>query len=146
MGSRSGHACSRSADPAGEKARHRLPQQSDQVWLEAPECRARHEPFRTNIALAIDLVAEAIRSKVPVGVVVCAAWYLAEDLVRVLVRRRKAWISLLKTNRWLETARVQRRDGNGGALQRPSPHLAVEALVPLIPVQAYRAVKVGEHM
>jgi uncharacterized SAM-binding protein YcdF (DUF218 family) len=36
---------------------------------------------------------------VPIGVVVCDAWYLAEELVRVLARGRKDWISVLKTNR-----------------------------------------------
>jgi hypothetical protein len=131
--------------PREKKARNRLHQQVDPVWLEDPECRARHEQFRTTIALAIDLVEEAIRSKVPVGVVVFDAWYLAEDLVRVLVRRRKDGISLLNTNRLLETASVQLRDVHGWALKLPSPHIAVEELVPLIPAPAYRAVKVGEH-
>jgi hypothetical protein len=131
--------------PREKKARNRLHKQVDQVLLEDPEFRARHEQFRTKIALAIDLVEEAIRSKVPFGVVVFDAWYLAEDLVRVLVRRRKDWISLLKTNRLLETASFQLRDVNGWALKLPSPHIAVEELVPLIPAQAYRAVKVGEY-
>jgi hypothetical protein len=131
--------------PREKKARNRLHKQVDQVLLEDPEFRARHEQFRTKIALAIDLVEEAIRSKVPFGVVVFDAWYLAEDLVRVLVRRRKDWISLLKTNRLLETASFQLRDVNGWALKLPSPHIAVAELVPLIPAQAYRAVKVGEY-
>ena len=131
--------------PREKKARNRLHKQVDQVLLEDPEFRARHEQFRTKIALAIDLVEEAIRSKVPFGVVVFDAWYLAEDLVRVLVRRRKDWISVLKTNRLLETASFQLRDVNGWALKLPSPHIAVAELVPLIPAQAYRAVKVGEY-
>jgi hypothetical protein len=63
--------------PREKNARNRLHQQLDQVWLEDPECRARHEPFRTKIALAIALVEEAIRSQVPFGVVVFDAWYLA---------------------------------------------------------------------
>ena len=131
--------------PREKKARNRLHKQVDQVLLEDPEFRARHEQFRTKIALAIDLVEEAIRSKVPFGVVVFDAWYLAEDLVRVLVRRRKDWISVLKTNRLLETASFQLRDVNGWALKLPSPHIAVAELVPLIQAQAYRAVKVGEY-
>ena len=115
------------------KARHRLHKQVDPVVLQDPEFRARHEPFRTNMALAIDLVETAIRHKVPLDVVVFDAWYLAEDVVRVLARRRKDWISLLNKNRWLETASVHLRDANGWPLKRPSPHLAVEDLVPLIP-------------
>jgi DDE superfamily endonuclease len=131
--------------PTDRKARNRLHKQVDPVLLQDPEFRARHEQFRTKIALAIELVEEAIRHKVPCGVVVFDAWYLAEDLVQVLARRRKDWISLLKTNRLLETASFHLRDANGWTLKLPGPHMAVEALVPLIPANAYRAVKVGEH-
>jgi hypothetical protein len=131
--------------PRENKARNRLHQQVDPVWLRDPECRARHAQLRTTMALAIALVEEAIRGKVPLGVVVFDAWYLAEDVVRGLVRRRKDWIRLLKTNRRLETASVQLRDVNGWALQRPGPHLAVEARVLLIPAQADGAVTVRAH-
>ena len=67
------------------------------------------------------MVEEAIRCKVPFGVVVFDAWYLAEDLVQVLARRRKDWISVLKTNRLLETASFHLRDANGWPLKLPSP-------------------------
>jgi hypothetical protein len=131
--------------PREKKARNRLHTQVDPMLLQDPECRARHEPCRTTIALAIDLVEAAIRHKVSFGVVVFDAWYLAEDVVRVLARRRKDWVSRLKTNRLLETASFQLRDANGWPMKRPSPHLAVEELVPLIPAHAYRPVTVGEH-
>jgi hypothetical protein len=122
--------------PTDTKGRNRLHTPVAPRWLPDPELRARHEPFRTPMALAMELVAEAMRCKVPCGVVVCDAWSLAADVVRVLARRRKDWSSLLKKQRWLETASLQRRDANGWALQLPGPHLAVEALVPLIPAQA----------
>jgi len=131
--------------PTEKKARNRLHKQVDPVLLQDPEFRARHEQFRTKIALAIDLVEEAIRRKVPFSVVVFDAWYLAEELVQVLARRRKDWISLVKKNRLLETASFHLRDANGWALQLPGPDIAVEALVPLIPANAYRPVTVGEH-
>ena len=131
--------------PREKKARNRLHKQVDPVLLQDPDFRARHEPFRTKIALAIDLVEEAIRSKVPFGVVVFDAWYLAEDLVRVLTRRRKDWISLLKKNRGLETASFQLRDVNGWAMKLPGPQMAVEDLVPLIPATAYRPINVSEQ-
>ena len=131
--------------PTEKKARNRLHKQVDPVLLQDPEFRARHEQFQTKIALAIELVEEAIRHKVPFGVVVFDAWYLAEDLVQVLARRRKDWISVLKTNRGLETASFQLRDANGWVMKLPGPHIAVEALVPLIPANAYRPVTVGEH-
>jgi hypothetical protein len=131
--------------PTERNARNRLHTQVDPVWRQDPEVRARHAQFRTQIALAIELVEEASRHQVPFGVVVFDAWYLAEDLVQVLARRRKDWISLLKTNRLRETASFHLRDANGWTLQLPVPHIAVEALGPLIPATAYRAVKVGEH-
>jgi hypothetical protein len=128
--------------PTERKARNRLHTQVDPVLLQDPEFRARHEQFRTKIALAIELVEEAIRHKVPFGVVVFDAWYLAEDVVRALARRRKDWISLLKTNRLLETASFHLRDANGWTLKLPGPRIAVEELVPLIPANAYRPVRV----
>jgi hypothetical protein len=130
--------------PTARNARNRLHKQVDPVLLQDPAFRARHEPFRTTIALAIELVEEAIRSKVPFGVVVFDAWSLAEDVGQVLARRRKDWISLLNTNRLLETASFHLRDAHGWTLKLPGPHLAVEELVPLIPATAYRPVKVSE--
>lgn len=132
--------------PTKTKDRNRLHKQVDPMLLQDPEFRARHEQFRTKIALAIELVEEAIRHKVPFGVVVFDAWYLAEELVQVLVRRHKDWISLLKKNRLLETASFHLRDAQGWTLKLPGPHIAVEELVPLIPVNAYRPVTVGEHI
>jgi hypothetical protein len=117
----------------------------DPVRLQAPEFRARQAPFHPKIGLAIALVEAAIRHQVPCGVGVFDAWYLAEDLVRVLARRRQDWISLLKKTRRLETASVHVREANGWPLQRPSPHIAVEELVPLIPAKASRPVTVQEH-
>jgi DDE superfamily endonuclease len=131
--------------PTDTKGRNRLHKQVDPVLLQDPDFRARHEQFRTKIALAIELIEEAIRHKVPFGVVVFDAWYLAEDVVRALARRRKDWISLLKKNRLLETASFHLRDANGWGLQLPAPHIAVEELVPLIPANAYRPISVREH-
>jgi hypothetical protein len=131
--------------PTDKKSRNRLHKQVDPVLLQDPDFQARHEQFRTKIALAIELVEAAIRRKVPFGVVVFDAWYLAEDLVRVLNRRRKDWISLLKKNRLLETASFHVRDANGWPLKLPGPHIAVEDLVPLIPATAYRPVTVKAH-
>jgi len=54
-------------------------------------------------------------------VVVFDAWYLAEDLVQALARRRKEWISLLTKNRGLETASCHRRDANGWTMPLLGP-------------------------
>lgn len=51
--------------PTEKTARNCLHQQVDPVLLQEPVCRARHEQFRPKMALAIDLVEEAIGRKVP---------------------------------------------------------------------------------
>jgi hypothetical protein len=131
--------------PTAHKARNRLHQQVAPVLRQDPEFQARHEPFRTNLARAMELVAAAIRRKIPCGVVVCDAWSLAAAVVRVVARRRKAWVSLLNTNRLLETASFQLRDINGWAMTRPGPPSAGAALVPLLPAHASRPVTGGAH-
>jgi hypothetical protein len=131
--------------PTARKARQRWPRQLDPVSLQDPEFRALHERFRTKIALALELVEEAIRHKVSFGVGVFDAWSLAEESVQVLARRRKDGISLLKTSRLLEPASFHLREAQGWTLQLPGPHSAVGELVPLIPAHAYRAVQGGEH-
>jgi hypothetical protein len=112
--------------------------------LQAPELRARPEPVRTTMALAMELGEEAMRCQVPVGVVVFDAWSLAEDGVRVLARRRQAWLRLLPKHRRLETARWHRRAAHGGPLKLPGPHRAGEDLGPLLPGHADRPVTVRE--
>jgi DDE superfamily endonuclease len=131
--------------PTDNKARNRLQKPVAPVLLQDPAFRGRHEQFRTQIALAVELGEAAIQHHGPCGVVVFEAWSLAEELIQVLARRRKAWSSLLNTTRLLETASVHLRDANGWTLKLTGPHIAVEDLVPLIPADAYRPVKVGAH-
>jgi len=131
--------------PTANKVRNRLHQPGDSVRLQASEVRTRHAACHTTMALAVALVEAAIRHKGPLGVGVFDAWDLAEAVVRGLARQRQAWISLLKKHRRLETASVHLREANGGPLQRPSPHIAVKACGPLIPVHASRPVTVREQ-
>jgi hypothetical protein len=72
------------------------------------------------------------------------SWYLAEALVAMARYRKKDWSSLLKKNRNLETNSVILKDATGHPIPLEGPHIAVEALVPLIPRTAYRAVTVGD--
>src|SRR5947209_1579692 len=57
--------------------------------------------------------------------------------------RKKDWISLLKKTRNLETHSFILKDAAGHTIPLAGPQIAVEALVPLIPRTAYRAVTVG---
>lgn len=103
-----------------------------------------HAQFRTKIALGIALITAAIRHKVPFGVGVFDGWYLAEELVRGRSRRRKAWVSILKKNRKIETASFVLKDAAGQPIELDGPHIAAADLIALIPATAYRAVKVGD--
>jgi len=126
-----------------KKARARLHKEVDPLLLTDPEFAALHAQFRTKIVLGIELLEAAIRHKVPFDVVLFDGWYLAEDLVQALERRRTAWVSILKQNRNLETNSFVLEDAAGAPIRFAGPHIAVEDLIPHIPARAYRPVKVG---
>jgi hypothetical protein len=131
--------------PTTKKERTQLHKTVDPVLLQDPEFQALHEQFQTKIALAKELVASAIGHKLPFGVVLFDSWYLAEEVVTYLRRRRKDWISILKKNRQLETNSFVLKDAEGKRMALEGPHIQVEDLVPLIPAKAYRAVKVNDQ-
>lgn len=131
------------AIPTAKKVRTRLHKEVDPILLSDPDFAKLHAQFRTKIALGIELLESAIRHKVPFGVVVFDGWYLAEDLVKTLERRRKAWVSILKKNRNLETNSFVLKDAAGTPIRFAEPHIAVEELIPHIPASAYRPVKIG---
>jgi len=131
--------------PVKKKERAQFHKEVDPVLLQDPEFQALHQQFQTKIALAKELVGAAIQHKLPFGVVLFDSWYLAEDFIACLGRRRKDWISLLKKNRNLETNSFELKDAQGKRIPLEGPHIKVEDLVPLIPANAYRAVKVGER-
>lgn len=129
--------------PTQKKARAQLHKEIDPTLLQDPAFAALHQQFRTKIALGIELLERAIRRKVPFGVVLFDGWYLAEELVKTLSRRRKAWISILKKNRKLETNSFVLKDAEGNPITFAGPHIAVQDLIGHIPANAYRAVTVG---
>jgi len=131
--------------PRKKKERARLHKEVDPVLLQDPAFLALHQQFVTKIDLGIALIEAAIRHKVPVGVLLFDGWYLSEEVVRVAERRHKAWISILKRKRNLETASFTLKDAAGESLTLKGPHVAVADLVPLIPPNAYRTVTVGAH-
>ena len=85
-----------------------------------------------------------MQHKVPFRVLLFDSWYLAEELVSMARYRNKDWISLRKKNRNLETNSFILKDATGHTIPLEGPHIAVEALVPLIPRTAYQAVTVGD--
>jgi SRSO17 transposase len=131
--------------PKRKKERATFHKAVDAVLLTDPEFQTLHQQFQTKIALATELVEAAIRRKLPFRVVLFDSWYLAEDFIAVLRRRKKDWISILKKNRNLETNSFVLKDAEGKRIPFDGPHISVEDLVPLIPANAYRAVQVGDQ-
>lgn len=131
--------------PKGKKERAKFHKELDPVLLQDAEFQALHQQFQTKIALAKELVQAAIRRKVPFSVVLFDSWYLAEDFIACLRRRKKDWISILKKNRKLETNSFVLKDANGKRIPWAGPQIGVEDLVALIPANADRAAQVGEQ-
>lgn len=131
--------------PTGKKERTKFHKEVDAVLLQDAEYQVLHEQFQTKITLAKELVEAAIRRKLPFSVVLFDSWYLAEEFIACLRRRRKDWISILKKNRNLETNSFVLKDADGKRIPLEGPHISVEDLVPLIPANAYRAVQVGDQ-
>ena len=130
--------------PTKKKERAQLHKAIDPVLLQDPAFEKLHQQFRTKMDLGIALLEAAIQHKIPFRILLFDSWYLAEELVAMAHYRNKDWISLLKKNRNLETHSFILKDATGRAISLEGPHIAVEALVPLIPRTAYRAVTVGD--
>jgi SRSO17 transposase len=131
--------------PTAAKERAKLRQAVEPVLLADPEFRALHEQFRTKITLGLELVRAAITRALPFGVVLMDSWYLAEEVVTTLRELEKDWVSLLKSNRNLETASFVLKDAAGQPVPLAGPHIQAQKLVPLIPRTAYRPVAVGDR-
>jgi len=131
--------------PKRKKARNQLHKEVDPILLQDPAFLALHQQFHTKIEFAIELVEAAIAHRVPFSLVLFDSWYLAEDVLMVLRRRRKDWISILKKNRNLETNSFTLKDATGKRIPMVGPHIQVEDLVPLIPATAYRPITVGDQ-
>jgi len=129
---------------AKKQERARLQKDVDPILVEDPDFQTLHHQFRTKIDLGIDLLEAAIRHKGPFGVLLFDSWYLAEERVSMARYRQKDWSSLLKKNRHVETNSFVLKDAMGQPIPLTGPHIAVEALVPLIPRTAYRAVTVRD--
>jgi DDE superfamily endonuclease len=130
--------------PTKKKERAQLHKVAAPVLLQDPAFEQLHQQFRTKIDLGIALLEAAMQHKVPFRILLFDSWYLAEELVAMARYRNKDWMSLLKKNRNLETNSFILKDATGHSIPLEGPHIAVEALVPLIPRTAYRAVTVGD--
>ncbi len=130
--------------PKQKKERQKLHKLVDETLLKDPEFQELHAQFQTKIALAVELMEQAKKRNLPFTTVLMDSWYLAPELVVALKEYQLDWVSLLKKNRKLEVNSFVLRDEVGQPMTLTGPHIKVEELVPLIPRNAYRKVKVGD--
>lgn len=129
--------------PKESKARSKLKVKYEKKLLALDrEFAQKHQAFKTKITLACELVEDAIGRELDFSVVLFDAWYLAPKLVEKIEKYGKAWISLLRSNRKLETASLRLYDEQGNRLVFDRPEIKIEELIPRIPKSAYKAVAI----
>lgn len=131
--------------PTEHKPRTRLHKEVDEQLLQDAEFKALHEQFRTKIALAIELLTQAVERSIPFQTVLMDRWFLCAEVAEELAKLRKDWVSLLKKNRNLAVNSFTLRDAQGQKVVLAGPHIKGEDLVPRIPRAAYTQVTIGER-
>ena len=131
--------------PKRKKERNKFKKEVEPTLLADPEFQVLDEAFRTKIALAVELVKDAIEQELPFATVLFDSWYLAPELLEVLAEYDKKWISILKTNRNLSTNNLRILDEAGQRIDFEKPKIKVEDLIPLIPASAFKSVEIDER-
>lgn len=132
--------------PTQSKERNKVKKKYEAQLLEKDkEFAGKHQAFKTKIRLACQLVEDAISREIEVDVVLFDAWYLAPELIEVIEKHNKGWISILKSNRKLQTNSLKIYDENGNKIVFEDGEIKVEELIKLIPPSAYKAVSVNEE-
>lgn len=131
--------------PKKSKERSKFKKQVEPTLLADPEFKTLHDQFQTKISLAKDLVQTAAEQNVPFETVLFDSWYLAPELLSVLVDLKKNWISLLKLNRNIQTQNLLIKDDDGQAIPFDEPKIKIEDLIPLIPKSAFKPVQIGKQ-
>lgn len=130
--------------PTKSKERNKFHKEVDNKLLEDPEFAGLHSEFETKIMLAVELILDALKQKLPFKIVLMDSWYLAPLVIECLEKHELDWVSLLKKNRKLETASFTLRDEAGKKIEIVGPHIKVEDLVCLIPRSAFKEVKLAD--
>jgi SRSO17 transposase len=123
--------------PTAKKARTAFHKEVDPTLLEDPNFLKLHKEFKTKLALAAELIADALKRNLPFKIVLFDGWYLSGDLVETLATNQLDWVSVIKKNRNLETASFTLRDAQKKKINLDGAHIKVEDLVPLIPTSAF---------
>jgi len=128
--------------PKKKRERNRFRKQIEAKLLLDPEFAALHQAFETKIDLACQLVIYGIEQGLPFDTVLFDSWYLAPDLLAVLKKHHKNWISVLKTNRNVVTNTINLKDEEGNPVSFEKSTIQVRDLVPFIPKSAFKPVEV----
>ena len=132
--------------PSESKQRNKLKKKyEEQLLNKDQEFAAKHKAFKTKITLACELVEDAVRRGLEFSVVLFDAWYLAPELVEVIEKRHKAWISILKQNRKLQANSLRIYDAADNKIVFEDGEIKVEDLINKIPKSAYKSVAVNEE-
>ncbi len=97
----------------------------------------------SKLELAVKLVADAIKKELPFETVLFDSWYLAPELVDVLMKHGKKWISILKPNRNISTNNLRIFDKKGQKIEFDDKKIKAEDLVKLIPASAFKPTEIG---
>lgn len=134
------------AIPKKSKERNRLKKKYEKKLLAVDaEFALKHEDFKTKIKLAVELVEDAIARGLSFSVVLFDSWYLSPQLLEVLERHQKAWISQLKSNRKIETRGLRLSDEEGNRIKFEEEEISIKELVERLPKSAYKKVDRGER-
>jgi len=130
--------------PKKKKERNKFKKRIEPTLLEDPEFLALHEKFHTKISLAVELLNQAIEKDLPFETVLFDSWYLAPELVEVLNKHDKKWISILKANRNINTNNLRIFDEEGLKIKFEDKKIKAEDLVKLIPASSFKATEIGD--
>ncbi len=131
--------------PTEKKQRMSFHKRVAPVLLKDPAFCALHEQFRTKITLSTELLECATIHELPFQWVLFDSWYLSPAFVAEIEKHGKDWISILKSNRNLETNSFVLLDADGQPIPLAGPHIKVSDLVPLIPQNAYKPIQIDQR-
>lgn len=128
--------------PKKKKERASFRKRVESTLLNDPEFLALHQAFQTKITMAVELVEHAIANEIPFDTVLFDSWFLAQELVVILKKHKKKWISILKRNRNVLTSSFSLKDADGQPIQFEKSKIQLKELVPLIPLNAFKPLEI----
>lgn len=128
--------------PKKKKERAGFRKRVEPILLKDPEFLALHQAFQTKITIAVELVEQAIANEIPFDTVLFDSWFLAQELIAILQKHNKNWISILKSNRNVLTSSFTLKDAHGQPIQFEKSKIQLQKLVPFIPPSAFKPLEV----